>query len=468
MKPINTSMPVSGFWDSRQGGRAENQDQCAVIDTPLGFLAIVCDGMGGGPSGSLASDTAVRKIYEFLNTPHEDLNRKEALKEAVEYAHNTILNLGNENPALKGMGTTVAAVLINDYSAIVAHVGDSRVYQFRHGHKIFRTADHSMVADMVRNGVLTEEQARLSSQSNIITKALGGQLKDLAEVSEHAYESGDRFLLCSDGIWGMVPEKELIRSTAKQSALSKAVDNTIDTIDAIGRNSGNTHDNMTIVMLEMKKDSKLKEKMSKKTIRILAIMAALCLMSIVVNVILANKLSAPNEAEQKLEVLTEEMSAKDKQIENLQAEINKLNNDVAKSKQAAADAKLEAAEEKTKAAEKAKAEAEQQAKEAKAAAEKANAAAQQAQKSANEIASRLNGVISSLKLAKTKKEGPERVKLRTNIINELQTLSVKDSKHKDTYNRVIANLKNSNAKKDPAKSGPHYDKLINEIKKIIK
>ena len=70
MKPINTSLPITGFWDSRQGGRDENQDQCAVVDTPLGFLALVCDGMGGGPSGSLASDTAVRKIYEYLNAPH--------------------------------------------------------------------------------------------------------------------------------------------------------------------------------------------------------------------------------------------------------------------------------------------------------------------------------------------------------------------------------------------------------------
>lgn len=466
MKPINTSMPVSGFWDSRQGGRAENQDQCAVIDTPLGFLAIVCDGMGGGPSGSLASDTAVRKIYEFLNTPHEDLNRKEALKEAVEYAHNTIVNLGNENPALKGMGTTVAAVLINDYSAIVAHVGDSRVYQFRHGHKIFRTADHSMVADMVRNGVLTEEQARLSSQSNIITKALGGQLKDLAEVSEHAYESGDRFLLCSDGIWGMVPEKELIRSTAKQSALSKAVDNTIDTIDAIGRNSGNTHDNMTIVMLEMKKDSKLKEKMSKKTIRILAIMAALCLMSIVVNVILANKLSAPNEAEQKLEVLTEEMSAKDKQIENLQAEINKLNNDVAKSKQAAADAKLEAAEEKTKAAEKAKAEAEQQAKEAKAAAEKANAAAQEAKKAANEVAQLRKNVTYGLTKARDTKKGTARKPFINNVMSSLNTLCSRDPKNKKIYLDIKEKLNSNLSYSNTDKATGHYNILIKKINEI--
>lgn len=466
MKPINTSLPISGFWDSRQGGRDENQDQCAVIDTPLGFLAIVCDGMGGGPSGSFASDTAVRKIYEYINTPHEDMNRKEILKDAIEYAHQSILSLGDENPILKGMGTTVAAVLINDYSAIIAHVGDSRVYQFRYGQKIFRTSDHSMVADMVRNGVLTEEQARLSSQSNIITKALGGNLKNLAEVSEHAYEAGDRFLLCTDGIWGMIPEKELIHRTAKPSVLSKAVDNTVDTVDTLGRNNGNSHDNMTIVMLEMKNDSKLKEKMSKKTIRLLAILAAICLLSIVTNIILAKKLSAPNKAEQKVEALIKEMSAKEKQIEDLQTEVNNLNNDLAKSKQATADAKLEAAEEKTKAAEKAKAEAELQAKEAKAAAEKANASAQEAKKAANEVAQLRNSVKNGLTKARDTKKGPSRKGIITNIVNNLNTLCQKDPRNKKTYLDIKDKLSASVSYSNTDKATSHYNLLIRQINAI--
>lgn len=466
MKPINTSLPISGFWDSRQGGRSENQDQCAVIDTPLGFLALVCDGMGGGPSGSLASDTAVRKIYEFLKTLHEGMSRKEALKEAIEYAHEAIVSLGNDNPVLKGMGTTVAAVLINEHSAIVAHVGDSRVYQFRYGRKLFRTADHSMVADMVRNGVLTEEQARLSSQSNIITKALGGQLRDLAEVCERPYEKGDRFLLCSDGIWGMVPEKELIRSTAKQSPLSKAVNNTIDTIDAIGIDSGNTHDNLTIVMLEMKKDSKLKEKMSKKIIRIMVIMAAICLLSIIGNIILFKKLAAPNDVEQKVKALTEELSARDRQIEDLQIEINKLNTDVAKSKQAAADAKLEAAEEKTKAAEKAKAEAEQQAKEAKAAAERANVSAQEAKKAANEILQLRKDVTFGLTKARDNKKGNTRKNTITNVVNSLNTLCKKDPKNRTIYQDIKEKLGSNVTYSNSDKATGHFNILIKKITDI--
>ena len=466
MKPINTSFPISGFWDSRQGGRDENQDQCAVIDTPLGFLALVCDGMGGGPSGSLASDTAVRKIYEFLKTPHEDMDRKEIIKEAIEYAHQSIINLCNENPKLRGMGTTVAAVLINDHSTIVAHVGDSRVYQFRFGHKIFRTSDHSMVADMVRNGVLTEEQARLSSQSNIITKALGGNLKDLAEVSEHAYEAGDRFLLCSDGIWGMLPEKELIRLTAKQSVLSKAIDNTIDTIDTLGRDSGNTHDNMTIVMLEMKKDSKLKEKMSKNTIKLLSILAVICLLSIIANLILAKKLIAPNEAELKVEALIDTISAKEKQIEELQKKVINLNTEVAKSKRETADAQLEVAAEKNKAAERAQAEAEKNAKEASEAAEKAKAAAQQAQKSVDKVILLRKEVVNDLNTAKKTKKGNDRRSTINKLVKNLNTLSTIDPKNKQKYAFIIEKLNASISTSNSDKAIGHYDILIRKITDI--
>ena len=158
MKSIKTSLPITGYWDTRQGGRAENQDACGFIDTPLGFIAVVCDGMGGGPSGQLAATVAVQKIVEFVMNAPEDASRKDVMKDAIEYAHETILKMGIDNPSLRGMGTTVASVLINKYSAIISHVGDSRIYQFRWGRKKFRTEDHSMVADLVRNGTLTEER----------------------------------------------------------------------------------------------------------------------------------------------------------------------------------------------------------------------------------------------------------------------------------------------------------------------
>lgn len=471
MKPIKTSLPISGFWDTRQGGRAENQDSCGFIDTPLGLAAIVCDGMGGGPSGQLASSTAVQKIVEYIMNAPEGMSRSEVMKNAIEYAHHTILQMGTQKPALRGMGTTVAAVLVNDYSAIIAHVGDSRVYQFRWKRKIFRTADHSMVGELVRNGTLTEEQARLSSQSNIITKALGGNLTNLAEVTERPYEKGDRFMICSDGIWGMMPEKELIRRTAKTPSLSGAVDGTVVEVDEIGRNEGNTHDNLTIAMLEMKKDSKLKEKMSKKSLIIIGILAALFLMSMAANLVLGYFLWSPKDKQQ-TETTKQELAEKDKQIKTLTDSISKLRGDVAEAKDKAADAKLEnaantekAAKEKQAQVEREKAEAEQKAKEA----EKAKAETpKQQQTDSSEIKKKVEHVITILSKAKVRNNDKEKERLRKLAIKELEELSKIDSnaQHKKVYNDVATKLNSSFAKMngDPKN---HYKILIDNLNKLL-
>ena len=211
MNTIKTATPIAGYWDTRQGGRVENQDSCGFLDTEKGLIAVVCDGMGGGPSGQLASTIAVQKIVEYVVNAPMDMPRTEMVAQAIEYAHQSILAKTAENPALRGMGSTATVVLISGQSAILGHVGDSRIYQFRRGKKIFRTADHSMVGELVRNGTLTEEQARLSSQSNIITKALGSKLTNLAEVTERPYEKGDRFMLCTDGIWGAITSTAMSR-----------------------------------------------------------------------------------------------------------------------------------------------------------------------------------------------------------------------------------------------------------------
>lgn len=466
MKSIKTSLPITGYWDTRQGGRAENQDACGFIDTPLGFIAVVCDGMGGGPSGQLAATVAVQKIVEFVMNAPEDASRKDVMKDAIEYAHETILKMGIDNPSLRGMGTTVASVLINKYSAIISHVGDSRIYQFRWGRKKFRTEDHSMVADLVRNGTLTEEQARLSSQSNLITKALGGQLSNIAEVSEVPYESGDRFLLCTDGIWGMMPERDLIRKTAKTPSLSGAVDGTILEVDELGRKDGNTHDNMTIVMIETKQDSIIKEKMNKKTLRIILGLAAICIISFFANIILIKKLSAPNPAEQRVETLMEQSQEKDKIIGELQQEVNKLKNDMANQAQETAKAKLEVAKEQEEAAKRARAQAEEQAKEAQAAAEKASAAAKQAQSAANVISKRLQGVIGTISSAQKSKETTKKDKYRNSAIEDLKSLAKKDPKNKNTYDYVIQELKKPIALSNSEKAQGHYNSLISKLKTI--
>ena len=205
---LKTESPlILGFAESRIGGRSENQDSFDWADTPLGFLVTVCDGMGGGPGGKTASSIAVKEIIAGVMEADQQESPSNILIKAIRRANMAIINRGTEQPALQGMGSTCTVVLITPKSATVAHVGDSRVYQFRGNEKIFRTFDHSMVFELVKQKVITEEQARLSAQSNVITRALGIKPDVEVEVTERPFETGDRFLLCTDGIHGAVEEK---------------------------------------------------------------------------------------------------------------------------------------------------------------------------------------------------------------------------------------------------------------------
>ena len=465
MNAIKTAMPFAGYWDTRQGGRPENQDSCGFLDTDKGLIAVVCDGMGGGPAGRLASTIAVQKIVEYVVNAPQDMPRTEMVAQAIEYAHQSIHAKVAETPAVRGMGSTATVVLINDHSAILGHVGDSRIYQFRRGRKIFRTADHSMVGELVRNGTLTEEQARLSSQSNIITKALGSKLSNLAEVTERPYEKGDRFMLCTDGIWGALPEPELVKKVAKTVSLSGAVDGIVLDVDEIGRKNGNKHDNLTIALLETKKDSLLKEKMSKTTLRTLIGLAVICLVSIILNFVLLFQQSSDKD-DSEMEALLVENEARGNRIRNLEDSINVLLGHVATSKQEAADATMQVAKEKENQAEKAKSEAEQKAKEAKEAADQAKQAASQAQAAADAIQKSRSGVIAQLTKIKDMQENTERKQLRTTVAEQLKSLAAKDTKNKITYDEVREKLGNKIATENSDKSVGHYKALISKLQSI--
>ncbi len=465
MNAIKTTMPYAGYWDTRQGGRPENQDSCGFLDTEKGLIAVVCDGMGGGPGGQLASTIAVQKIVEYVVGAPQDMPRTEMVAKAIEYAHQAILAKTAETPALRGMGSTATVVLINDHSAVLGHVGDSRIYQFRRGKKIFRTADHSMVGELVRNGTLTEEQARLSSQSNIITKALGSRLTNLAEVTERPYEKGDRFMLCTDGIWGAMPEPELIKRVAKTSSLSGAVDGTVLDVDDIGRKSGNKHDNLTIALLETKQDSILKEKMSKKALRIIIGLAVLCLLSLILNLALMFQ-NTEKAHDGETEAMLVELDQRGKRIRALEDSINVLLGDVANSKNEAADATLKAAKEVKENADKAKAEAEQKAKEAKEHADKAKEAAEQAKDAADAIQKSRSGIIAQLTKIKDMQENAQRKQLRTTVADQLKTLAAKDTKNKAAYDDVREKLGNKVAAENSDMSKGHYNILIKKLQSI--
>lgn len=298
MKTIDTRFAYNVLADTRQGGRPDNQDTCAWGDTPFGLLVTVCDGMGGGPSGKAASVMAANRLIQYVTEfPEPCEDRKQLLADAVQASNEAVYEMAQADSNLKGMGTTVTALLINEESAVVAHVGDSRVYQFRHGRKVFRTWDHSRVFEGLKTGMYkTEEECRISPESNIILRAVGTLNHVKVDVIELPYERGDRFLLCTDGIWGAFPEKEIITIAARTAYLAGAVESLVVRVDEEGMQNGGHHDNLTLAMVETKKDSILKEQMSTNQRRLLIALGALCAASLLLNVILIATRSAKGKS----------------------------------------------------------------------------------------------------------------------------------------------------------------------------
>lgn len=291
--PITSQIiSIQGVASSMQGGRPENQDDWGIYDTPLGCLLIVCDGMGGGPGGKTASYIVKTVIATTLQGCSPQTSRIDALKRAVSMANDALYQKMDDTPSLRGMGSTMVSVLINAHSAVVAHLGDSRCYRIGNGRVVFRTDDHSLVGELVRNKAMTEEQARVSPQSNVITRGLGNTSNHVPELIRIPYRKGDRFILCTDGVWGIMPHEQLEQRLTSQQEIQSLVSNLAAEVDQRGFAAGGQHDNHTLVAIEMQTDSILKDKMSKKLKMILGALGALLALSLVFNIVCLVKLGA--------------------------------------------------------------------------------------------------------------------------------------------------------------------------------
>ena len=196
-----------------------------------GRLAIIADGMGGYEGGQEASRLAVETVREFYV---QSLRGDPAtvLRNAFDRAHARILSYAEEHPELRGMGTTCTALVIAGKSLHFAHVGDSRLYLIR-GSEISRlTRDHSYVGRLVENGIVRSEDAESHPQRHILTAALGSGNDVIADTSLKplSLEEGDTLILCTDGLWGVVNEQELLAASSKNpaSACRLLVDTALD------------------------------------------------------------------------------------------------------------------------------------------------------------------------------------------------------------------------------------------------
>ena len=195
---------LSAAWRTDVGRLRKNNQDAVILGSGI---AGVADGMGGHKGGEIAS-AGLRD--GLLRETRECEPGIETLRKAVKTVNYELWKKQETDPALTGMGTTLTVVWPSADGMIIGQVGDSRAYLLRDGELMQVTEDHSMVADMVRRGVLTEEQALCHPMRNYITRAVGTEEDIEIDISVHDRKTGDRWLICSDGMYGMVRKQDLL------------------------------------------------------------------------------------------------------------------------------------------------------------------------------------------------------------------------------------------------------------------
>jgi serine/threonine protein phosphatase PrpC len=196
----------------RDPGKQLNEDSSGSADTQCGFLAVVCDGMGGHADGKEASELALQTIIEHVESAPKDSAQAQVLGEAIHRAARAVFEMGGRAPLGVRPGSTCVATLIHEQGAEIAHVGDSRLYLVRSNAIQRHTRDHSMVQEMVDAGFLEAQAAHRHPDANRITRALG-MLPDVeVEVRPEPVplQRGDVLLLCSDGLTDMLNDSEIL------------------------------------------------------------------------------------------------------------------------------------------------------------------------------------------------------------------------------------------------------------------
>jgi serine/threonine protein phosphatase PrpC len=225
--------------------RETNEDSISVVRAEGALLAVVADGMGGHASGEVASRIAVDAIARGFASDATD--PRQSLVRAVQDANRAIYDAAASDAALDGMGTTCTAVLVRDGLAYCAHVGDSRLYLVRDGELFLMTEDHSAVNELVRRREISREDARGHPDRNVIIRALGSRREiDVAAWPQaFSVRDGDRFLLCSDGLYDLVSEAQLL-----ESAATAAPQDGCERLVAAARARGG-HDNISVAIVAL-------------------------------------------------------------------------------------------------------------------------------------------------------------------------------------------------------------------------
>lgn len=247
--------------------RPANEDWLAHFESPNGLVAVVCDGMGGHVGGQVASHVAVDAIRQFMmqeraGTPGE------LIVAAINAANDAILNRAAQQPELTGMGSTCVMLIVREGKVYIGSVGDSRVYLVRN-HRIRQlTVDQSYVQMLVDAGSITKEEAERHPRKNEITNALGLRGMKPATVLREAInpEAGDCFLLCSDGLSGMVSDKDICKTVSKQGEMSQQA-RVAELIERAKQNGGLDNITCQIVEFSVTPDAAVQKEESSVTVK---------------------------------------------------------------------------------------------------------------------------------------------------------------------------------------------------------
>ncbi len=235
----NANAPKSYASKTDVGSVREHNEDSMLAQSPL---FVVADGMGGHEAGEVASAIAIQRMSELA--PHE--LDSDLLCNAVSQANAAILQAAQDGTGRPGMGTTLTAALICDNRALIAQVGDSRAYLLHEGKLKRITRDHSLVADLIEQGRLTEEEARVHPQRSVITRALGSDSEMPPDVYDVSLEDGDRLMLCSDGLCGMITDDSIAAILVTNPDPSECCNALINEAIAAGG-----LDNVTVIVVDI-------------------------------------------------------------------------------------------------------------------------------------------------------------------------------------------------------------------------
>ncbi len=232
--------------------RPKNEDSIYVSNEPVGRLPnlyIVADGMGGHKAGQVASNTAIEAFLAYLNKYQPDSTEEplDMLIGGINMANEAVYKLGSTYEEYRDMGTTMVAATLVGSSMYAAHVGDSRLYRISGGIMEQITNDHSLVAEMVRAGQITPEEARIHPQRNCITRAVGTDSSVITDGIILRVKENDIVVMCSDGLTAML-EDNVIADIAGNKGL--AVNERADMLIASANENGGV-DNISAIVIDI-------------------------------------------------------------------------------------------------------------------------------------------------------------------------------------------------------------------------